>query len=325
MGSEKPSDLARLGASMTIGEKLGVPPAPKTPSVKEIKDTLATEKEESGIKKKGVPASESSRPTIPTPNQEKVTEANLQKAIQEFQGNPWFAPSFLAQFNTVVNALLDKQREIHLKEAFNEMDVRTRLFELYKSSGELQKELMNNKAQEQLTQAVASFANAAVSGGQFLGSMKNLGTAENMVKDKIAAQEAKTNVQTQVKASDGKITTYPYDPAEQKILDNMKASKDRDVSDMARHLDTQLQYVGEAQKQTINGVSSVLTSRINSDSAIKEEMQKILDGFIQSMNKYSETISKSRDDAAANFNRFLDSLMKANESNFKAHLLSGRG
>jgi hypothetical protein len=328
----KTHGVAPKGAAETTNKILGVPDPVKTPSVKEIKDTLATEKEQGKIKKKEASASESSRPIIPAPNQEKVTEANLQKAIQDFQANPWFSPSFLAQFNDVANALLDIQRTIHLKEASNERDVRSRLFELYKSSGALQKELMNNKAQEQLTQAVASFANAAVSGGQFLASMKSMGTAERMVDKKIADQQNKLNnlpkpiqATDSTELSDIQIQQNKDYKTEEKILDNMKASKERDVLDNARILDQQIQSISEAQKQTINGVASVLTSTIHTDSGVKEEMQKILDGFIQSMNKYSETISKSRDDAAANFNRFLDSLMKANESNFKAHLLSGRG
>ena len=335
-GSQTPSNIdgfsiARKGYSGTIDDKLGVVHAP------ESKDTLET----SGPASQALSSPDSDHPTLLSPDVNKVNGLNLQQALKDMKANPWFAPSFLAKFTTIINSQLDQQRNIHLQEAFNEMDVRGRLFELSKSTAALAKALMDNQSQEQLTQAIAAFANAGVSMFQFVQTTGNLGRATKQVDDKIAAQQQKILDIKYPPDGTRKVADYnakkleqlaipkpgidsPEITAQKNILAKMNESREADIQAYMRNFDQQVQTMGEAQKQTINGVSSVLASIIKTDSGVKEEMQKILEGFIQSMNKFSETTAKSRDDAAANFTRFLDFMNKIIESDFKAHSISGR-
>ena len=337
-GSQTPSNIdgfsiARKGYSGTIDDKLGVVHAPKS------KDTLET----SGPASQALSSPDSDHPTILSPDVNKVNGLNLQQALKDMKANPWFAPSFLAKFTTIINSQLDQQRKIHLQEAFNEMDVRGRLFELSKSTAALAKALMDNQAQEQLTQAIAAFANSGVSMFQFVQTTGNLGRATKQVDDKIAAQQQKIVDMENPNLPPGTRKVADYDAkeleqlaipkpgidspeitAQKNILAKMNESREADIQAYMRNFDQQVQTMGEAQKQAINGVNAVLISTIKTDSGVKEEMQKILEGFIQSMNKFSETTAKSRDDAAANFNRFLDFMDKIIGSDFKAHSISGK-
>lgn len=280
------------------------------------------------------------KPTIAPPNQEKVNGANLQQAVNFIKANPWFFPSFLATLTVVLNDLSSILRQMHLNEALDEQRIRELLYENAKSSAKLAKELMNNQAREQMVQAVSAFANAAVSGGQAIGTVRNVGAATDKVQQEIDAKRRQVdskeieefkNDPGIVVAENIELKDLPALKAQhpnrkesaelQKLknqLQDLEYNKSRNITSETDHKDRLVQSLADMQKQTINGVSAVLQGMIKADSSVKEEMQKLIEGFIQAMNKYSESLAKSRDDSAANFTRFLDFLNKMVESEKKA-------
>jgi hypothetical protein len=291
---------------------------------------------------------ESDNPKAPPPKGEMLTDE--EQTVEEFKANLWFAPSMLASFINAVNQLLQMQKEQQFKEAQNELIMRDRLFEMAKSSGALARELMNNQAQEQIVQAVASFATAAISVGQAVQTVRNVGAAEREVKankeinDRLANQQkrvddAQKNLdklqnENNVAASDSEadLTSKVGDAKakdilnarkeldkEQQKLDELQSERRRDILTRQQHKDGLTQTLTDVYKSTINGVQGVLLANIKWDSGVKEELQKILDGFIQAMNKYSETTTKSRDDAAACFKQFQEFLNRAIELLMRAH------
>jgi hypothetical protein len=275
---------------------------------------------------------------------------NLNKAIQEMRANPWFNASFLLAFQSMMLEVIDLQSELHQKEAQNEIKIREELFATAKSSGELAKALMENQSQEQLIQAIGSFATATVSLGQFIQSTRNQGMASNKVKEKIDKQQqeiekkeaAYNTAKTEENGERGadRIQDAAPDPnqldgprakaakeewdKEKKKLEKLKHRESIDVQEELRHTDQQSQVLSEAYKSTINGVQGVLTSMIKTDSSVKEEMQKIYEGYMQVLNKFNETTAKARESASSDVVRLMDMLNKILESDFKAHALSGR-
>ena len=305
------------------------------------KDTI----EKSQAVKEEKPIS-SDQPDIDAPYVEKVTGKNLQKALDEIKTNPYFAKSFLAGFLNYMMEFLNLQQKMHFNEAQSEIMVRNRIYTLAKDSGKLQKELMNNQAQEQMIQAISSFANATVSATQFLQVTRNTGAAKRETEREIADKRVEIkDTQAKIDENQAKIDgakLVPVGDNKEPILEKTKAADleklnklNKELKQMEEgehhtiqtkiaHKDQANQALAQTLTQTISGVSAVLTSAIKTDSGVKEEMQKIIEGFIQAMNKYAESLSKSRDDAAANYTRFTDFMNKIVESVSKSFYISGK-
>jgi hypothetical protein len=258
-------------------------------------------------------------PQIAPPDERAISGFHVD--VNEQEKNPWFNPTFLAALNEVMISILNLQQKIHVDEAFNELRIRDALFEEAKTNAKVAKELMENQAQEQLVQAVASFATAGVSAAQFMQTSRNMGFAKQKVQDEIKAQEAAVlnqydvDVQANLEVGPRDVKALPAPGKESPML-TAKREKLKEMSDPRvqeqrvqqemREQEYRTQYWGETLKQINNGVSNVLTSTIKTDSAVLEERQKIEEGAIQALNKYIETRARARDEAAADFNKEID-------------------
>ncbi|WP_195155539.1 hypothetical protein, partial [Candidatus Protochlamydia phocaeensis] len=80
----------------------------------------------------------------------------------------------------------------------------------------------------------------------------------------------------------------------------------------------------EVIKNSINGVSQTIQAGLIGKEGAIDALKTMNDGYLQVLNKYAENTAKSRDDAKANFDRFVDFLMKIVDSDFKAHSI-GQG
>lgn len=108
-----------------------------------------------------------------------------------------------------------------------------------------------------------------------------------------------------------------------KELKDLQDNKETNIYKQQQHQDQLIQQFGQIQTQTLNGVSGILQSLIKTDSGRKEEMQKLTEGFMQALNKFSETASKTRDDAKSNFDRFAEFLSRVIESIYRAAQIKG--
>ena len=303
---------------------------------------------------------ECGKPSLPKPDVKKI-EKYLNTCVKFQKENPWFTPSFLVQFTSVIYELLLLQKNVRFNEAQVEMKVRKELFELAKSNAELQQLITNTQAFEKLVQAVASFVNAGLSAVNLIETTKNLGEArESIEKDITDAKEAltvakakeleaekKSKVKVEelpatatpkeredrleklgaaIKADD--VKDYEYKSPEvkraQAKLDDLETGRERIIS-QREQVRTQIsQMRGQMLKQVIDAISGVLTANITWKRGELELWKGMQEGSIQSLNKFSETSSKARDDAKSMYDRFADFLAKIVDSVFKAHSITGR-
>jgi hypothetical protein len=295
-------------------------------------------------------------PQLSQPDSAKLTEANVQKAVAFLKDKEWFSSitPFLSTFLSAMFDLLDVEGEIFYKEAMNELDNRGQLMEFAKSSAELAKLLQDNKAQEHRVQAYASFGSAAVSGFQFMQTTRNLGTAKREVEAEIATQKSEVlklerNGAGFTLGSDGKkwtrnevevpeevindsVTRYKTTDdyknnrdliKQQKVWDKLEENKSTNINQKTHHLDEMSRHIGDGIKQTLQGVQGLLQATIATDTGVKEAMKIMIDGFTQALNKYNETTTKSRDDARANHERFIEFMNRIITAAYKAQHLQG--
>ena len=112
---------------------------------------------------------------------------------------------------------------------------------------------------------------------------------------------------------------------DERELEGMEVDKIGLIYRKTQHNDQLVQTLNEGVfKQTINGTTSVLSSTIKTDMGTKEQLQKLIEGFMQAMNKYLETASKNRDDAASNYGRYTDFLNRIVESTSRSFYVSGK-
>lgn len=277
------------------------------------------------------------KPNLSQPKQELVTGQNLQEAIKVLQTNPWFAPSFLASFVNAMNKLLEQQRLTRLQESQGEIASRVRLLEMSKTSATLAKEMANNQARDHYLQAVSSFATAAVSIGSALQNVKNLGTATKKVQEEIDTQNKAVDAAAKAVGGSGvgedveKIKEirlakkdHPDIKKQEDKLAEMKMTKSDSIRRELVNADSLNQQLTDASKQVITGVTQVLLGMNKTDLGVLEEMQKINDGLMQALNKFNESLGRSRDNASADYSKFLEFINRIVESDFRAHSLSGR-
>lgn len=333
----------QIGMDKTAVEKTGV-----TQKVTSTQDTVAPSAMSQVAKNEEV--SECGSPTISQPNQQKLSGTSQQKAMQAISNNPWLAPSALVALQGVLLELYQLDSDTRAKEGLSSIDLRSKQYTRAKESGSLAKAIMMNQAQEQYIQASIAFTQASISSAQAVATVRNVGAAEKKVE---ASLEAKAeDVRTaqfgpppppppprqpgEVIAAGQPIgdtrptltkeellkinpTDTPAVKEQKEAYIKLDANKHSDIQTEIRHSDSLVQYIGESAKQTATGVGNTLTGALKEKTAELEENQKVLDGFIQSLNKSEETISKSRDDAAGNANRLAELLKEMTKSMFQAH------
>lgn len=300
---------------------------------------------------------ESDRPRISIPDPEKISDPKIRKAAELLQTQKWLAPSFIAAFTAVMFELLQLQKEVRYKEANIELLVRNQLYELSKSNAHLAKLITDSQAWEKLVQAVSSFVTAAVTTVNLVETTKNMGEATKYIDDQTKKHKEDMAKAMQIENPTIQITDLPKSPPptaqqikdhlaqfdnivkndqkfdyksdevkkHQKALMELEGNREYSISNRERTLSMISQMRGEALKSTIQGVTGVLTATITFDRGRMEEIKGLNEGEMQSMNKFSETSSKARDDAKANYDRFADYIARIIDSVFKAHKLTQSG
>lgn len=278
-------------------------------------------------------------PSLSKVNVDKLKESQSTQIL--LKNNPWLTPSLLYAFYAIMAQILTQQKELHLTESLNELTVRSDLFDMAKQSGALAKALMDNQAQEQMTQAMCAFAQAGVSAMNFVQITRSVGAATEEVDNKIQKQGEEINRlerEAGFGGADGrgKITVghdmnIVQDADTQQLKDEraklirMQTARETDIISATKHKDESIHALADVQKQTINGVQGVLVAQIKTDSGVKEQEQKILDGFIQTMNKHSDAITKQRDSAQESYRQMIDMLKSWFEKINQQFHISGRG
>ena len=233
--------------------------------------------------------------------------------------------------------VLTLQTQIHFTSAQMELKVRGELYELSKTSAHLQQLITQNQAYEQLVQAVTSFASAAVSAYGAKETLGNTGKAKIQAETKLKAQETKMNEMKQnelgLKGGDDKTIKADiaakekaenkvYSKATQDQIDKhekMKGEFDETVRRDASHLDQVSNLSMESMKSVLSGAQAAGIAAIKFNTANLELEKGLIDGMIQSLHKFSETTSKSRDDAGAAFDRMMDFLNRIIDSLERTH------
>ncbi|WP_068467250.1 hypothetical protein [Candidatus Protochlamydia phocaeensis] len=250
---------------------------------------------------------------------------------QQLQANPWFNVSFLAVFNNIMTEILGLEQKNHYMEAQTEMQSRVNIIAISQTQSELTKALYDTRAEEKMVEAITSFAQAGMAVVQIGMTWNNASRAE--VAANKAMQEDKT-------ALDNALAKHP------ELGTDINAIKDP-PPDVKAHLEAynktqteswRREFVqskvteynrlsdlnNEVVKNAINGVSQTIQAGLIGKEGEIDALKTINDGYLQVLNKYAENTAKSRDDAKANFDRFVDFLMKIVDSDFKAHSI-GQG
>ncbi len=322
-----PADYGVPPYSIPAGGKIALDPNTV------VKDSISKSDTLHGFRAATLPPPGSDQPQLDPVDENKVNGSSIREAAAFLQGNPYLKGSFLANFFELMVELLNTETLIHFNEAESELITRNLISELAKASGALAKALTSNQAREQMVQAVMAFAGAAVASMSFMEHSRNLGAAKREAGAEIEAQKLKVKeaqdkagipVADQITDLQPNIDT-PEVTAQKERLARMEANIDQSVLERVRRKDQQTTTLTDVQKQVISGIQGVLLASIKTDSSVKEEAQKLLDGFTQAANKFSESSSKQRDNAQANFDKFVDLLRSLVEKINQALNLSTRG
>lgn len=293
------------------------------------------------------------KPALQKPDQQKVDQA-LPTVVKFLHDNPWFKPSFLTSFTEVIYELLKMQKTAHYNEAQTELTVRGQLYDLAFKNASLQKQITENQAFEKFVQAFASLATVAVTTINLVESTKNFGEASKKVEEQIKTADKelmqakiKENPATktididpklppQKKAAEfkklediinqDKTTEYKTDAVKnaEKTLHSLKENREYNISNKERMMSQISSMRGEAFKSTVQAAAQFATGSITLGRSTLEEVKGQVDAVMQSFNKFSETSSKSRDEAKQMFDRFADFLARIIESVHKTHSITGR-
>lgn len=289
---------------------------------------------------KGTQISTSYNCGVPTPPAPKPPTGSQE--IENLTKNPWFNPSYLAALAWVLNDLLNVYREIHYNEASAEVLVRQSLFALAKDNATLAKLLMDNQARESMVQAITAFATAGVSAMQAAQTARSMNTATTMTDQEIGDKQTKVN-KLELEERGIRVTDENPQELERQLLDakktphvdskqledekkelkELKDNRNHRIDTWMRNQDQLNQVCGETHKQTINGVSGVMVGTLKTDRGVKEESQKLNEGFMQALHKYSDTTTQQRNEARQNFDKVYETVTRQIEAGFKATHLKG--
>jgi hypothetical protein len=130
-----------------------------------------------------------------------------------------------------------------------------------------------------------------------------------------AVEREKTDVQTSQKKVD---TDQVAVNKAQQLVDVAKNSRATDIREEVRHMDLIQQLQGEAMKQSVQASSHLIIAGIKVEEGIIESNKQINEGFLQALNKYVETSSKSRDESRSNLTRGQEFISRVIDANFKS-------
>lgn len=268
--------------------------------------------------------------------------------------NDFFAPSFLAAFTSVMNEILNLNRESRFLEAQTEIESRERLIDMAKTTSELTKLSYDLQAQEKMIEAVACFVNAAigfVTFGAYLGAGVRAGkNAEKRINDQIeekegqvgkldkelkGLKEGQVNVGSNPSAAQKTAAKEYQDKidakqAEKKVADEELAKMVNNKDDLIRQekareqeiLNRYIQTGSEALKNSVNGVSNTMEALLKSEQGVVNSLKDLLDGYVNAERTYLENTQKARDQFLSNFTKLIDDLIQIVRSNYKTHSLN---
>ncbi|WP_042280603.1 hypothetical protein [Candidatus Protochlamydia sp. R18] len=164
---------SNLNRSSFVMENLGIDPSNLTTqdtNVQKDKGTLdTTERSDFNISQNLRTTGDPSVPVL-TMTFNTSVDGNL-------KSNPFFNPSFLANFQSIMDELLNLQRNTHYLEAQVELKQRALIITISTTQSELTKALYDSRAEEKMIEAITSFVQAGIAGLSLAQTWANTGIA----------------------------------------------------------------------------------------------------------------------------------------------------
>ena len=276
-------------------------------------------------------------PEISTPLEGLVLNAVIEmwkeefpeQTVEEITKNPWFKPSFTAAFYAVMTEVLNLKRDTHFKEYQTELQTRIGLIDMAKANSALTRESYNLQAKEKMIEAIQSAVSAGSSAFQIAATARNYGKAQKMYDDELKIRKGRVRDEAGIKLADpgtpiplAKDTDSPMLKQRRQELDSWETQRGYEIQKNAQHLnqyETQIKF--QILEQMNKTVGSIMQAGIKTEMGIVEAQKQMNEGWMQALNKYNDTSGKSRDDAKADFDRFLDFINRLIDAEFKAHAL----
>jgi len=258
--------------------------------------------------------------------------AGLHQVIEDGKaGNPWFNVSYLAVFNSLMNELMNSQRKNRFMEAQTAIKAAKTTLLIAKENSELTKAYHDAQAAEKMTEAIASFLNAGVSGASLVAMNRNVGRGNARAEQEIKDQEAHiknleagggTGVGTN-KAKVKKQTDPEALNTAQEQLRRMKADKNSQAFQYARYYNEQTSALSQMMTQSINGASALVQAGIKTEEGHIDALKQMNEGYLQILRTYADNSAKARDEAQQSFDKTLDFLMSVTNKLMEAFSLKG--
>ncbi len=261
---------------------------------------------------------------------EKWKEEFPEQTVAEITQNPWFKPSYTAAFYAVMTNILNLKRDTHFKEYETELQTRIGLVDMAKANASLTIESYNLQAREKYIEAIQSGISAGFSTIQVFATAHNYGKAKETYDNELKTRQGRVRQQA---IDDGIQLVDDNAPLPQitdsAMLKQRRQELDTWITQEAYEIQKNAQYLSQYEtqprfqilEQLNKTVGSVLQGGIKTEMGFVESQKQMNEGYMQALNKYNDTSAKSRDDAKADFDRFLDFLNRLIDAEFKAHAL----
>ncbi|CUI15982.1 hypothetical protein PNK_0345 [Candidatus Protochlamydia naegleriophila] len=275
--------------------------------------------------------------------------------IKQLASNPFFNPSFLANFSAIMDELLNLKRDTSYLEAQVELKARELTIAITTTQSELTLMIAQAQAAEKMVEAITSFIQAGVAAISLAQTWGNAATArkdaektlaadkkiEQQNLDKVKAQRDEIEQRSPVVSTDPngvQTRNPPLTPADEKKLaqyDKEIAGHEKSLQNMDRpeylrqlintrtqELNLQSDLKQQIVKNVVAGAGSAIQSGIIAERGSLEALKVMNDGYLDLLRKYGDSTARSKDQEKADFKDLVDFVNKITDSVFKAHSLS---
>ncbi len=269
--------------------------------------------------------------------------------------NPFFNPSFLANFASIMDELLNLKRDTSYLEAQVELKARELTIAITTTQSELTKMIAEAQAAEKMVEAITSFIQAGVAAISLAQTWGNAATARKdaeatLAKDKQLEQKNLDEVTKKrddlLRGPNGVATdpnaiqqrNPPLTAQEKKQVEQYNkeiAGHEKSLQNMDRpeylrqlintrtqELNLQSDLKQQIVKNVVAGAGSAIQSGIISERGSLEALKVMNDGYLDLLRKYGDSTSRSKDQEKADFKDLVDFVNKITDSVFRAHSLS---
>ncbi|MDP1880168.1 MAG: hypothetical protein Q8K60_04440 [Parachlamydiaceae bacterium] len=257
-------------------------------------------------------------PQISKPDQLTLSGPNRKEDSLELVLYPKIVP-FLAILSFIMNELARSQGMAHYMESGVAMKQFENIQTSYKISSEITKSTAEKEAAMYLSQAISSIGQGLSSFGQIGLSAQNIaktkGDTEVVDFDRqIAAKEAERDAPV---VADQAVVRRPVEEIE-KDIQGLKNQKSEIFNKKLQQFNYETQWAVEGVKNSIGAVSQLSQSSIASEKGQLEAERQVEEGYKQAFQSRYDTSVRSRDEAASNISRTLDSLKDMTKSYINA-------